>query len=659
MAFGTTTAATFDIIARDKAVEVLDKVDGRLLKSLTVVNKFGAAVGLAGGVSGVGLLVSNTLKSVDALAKQADLLDTSTEFMATLNRQADLYGTTQESVNNALKDLRIRVSEAADGTGEASTALRELGIDAKLLEQLPLEDQFRAITEAMGGVENASDRVRIANKLMGEQGVQVLNIINAGTESFDAARAEVDRYGTAISSIRADEIEAANDAIATAGEAVKGLGIQLTAALAPAISEVALQFANWVSFITNQAVPALRLMAENVLNLDANVRSLSETEIEVRLVAWRDRVAEINAEIDRYREGLSQREGAPIIEAFTEELDKVNAQIDEAEARLAQLRAGSAKNNDADTDVSSDEGRVTFEEQQEMARAKREAEAEKKRAEREAEAQRKREEREAIAAQKRLQREAIAQQRELDQLFEAEQRKFQLVEESLKTREEVENEAFARRMQIIQQNAEVGLITEQRAHELLEREARRHELAMLRIADESQKSRLSGTVAHWSQITSSVATGSKKIFQLNKLLAISQALLDLPATVSSAYRWGMAHGGPAVAVATAGLAGAAQIGRINQIRSTSFGSGTTPSSAGTTPTINGNPVPQTGPSGSATESGATVALFDALVRGLEPDGLYSGAQLQQLLNGFSEIISDGGAQPFLESVTAQLSAEAA
>jgi archaellum component FlaC len=95
----------------------------------------------------------------------------------------------------ALKKMHIRVSEAAQGTGEAVKVLEEMGLNVdKLARQAP-EDQFEAIAQAMEGVRNSGDRARIATKLFEESGTQLLKVIDGGVASIRAYRREADLLG--------------------------------------------------------------------------------------------------------------------------------------------------------------------------------------------------------------------------------------------------------------------------------------------------------------------------------------------------------------------------------------------------------------------------------------------------------------------------------
>ncbi len=236
------------ITAQDKtaaAFNSLNKKLGGLNKSIgasvTKIAKIGAAFATAGVAAGVALTKAS-MTSVDALAKTSDRLGIATEKLAGLQHAASLAGVENRTLEKSLQNLAVGVSDAADGTGVAKDALIELGLSAGILEQMSIDDQLSIVADAMQGVKNQADKVRIATELFGARGVTVLNMIGAGSENLDKAAQEAEHLGIAVSRIDAAKIEAANDAVTTAKSVFTGLGNQLATAFSPIITEIATGF---------------------------------------------------------------------------------------------------------------------------------------------------------------------------------------------------------------------------------------------------------------------------------------------------------------------------------------------------------------------------------------------------------------------------------
>lgn len=236
------------LTAQDKtaaAFNSLNKKLGGLNKSIGAsvakIAKIGAAFATAGVAAGVALTKAS-MASVDALAKTSDRLGIATEKLAGLQHAASLAGVENRTLEKSLQNLAVGVSDAADGTGVAKDALIELGLNASVLEQLPLDQQMSRVAEAMQDVTNQTDKVRIATDLFGARGVAVLNMIGGGSENLALMAAEAEHLGIAVSRVDAAQIEMANDAVTRATGVFTGLGNQLATSFSPFIQTVADDF---------------------------------------------------------------------------------------------------------------------------------------------------------------------------------------------------------------------------------------------------------------------------------------------------------------------------------------------------------------------------------------------------------------------------------
>ena len=124
------------------------------------------------------------IKSVDMLGKTADKLGLLPKHLQALRLAATSTGITVETLDMALQRMARRVGEAAVGTGEAQGALKELGLDAKALNQLSTDKVFHKISDAMEGVTNAQDRLRLAMKLFDSEGAALHVTMKGGSAAL-------------------------------------------------------------------------------------------------------------------------------------------------------------------------------------------------------------------------------------------------------------------------------------------------------------------------------------------------------------------------------------------------------------------------------------------------------------------------------------------
>lgn len=258
-------------------IAAIDKTKGAfgsVTKSLGIASKalfsFKTAIVGAVGVGGLGLLVNQSLKSIDALGKTADKLGVTTEALGAMRYAAELTGVATQTTDMAMQRFTRRLSEAAAGTGEAKGALIELGINAKELTQLPLDQQMLALSDAFSNVQGQSDRVRLAFKLFDSEGVALVSTLSKGRAELAGMFAEAEDLGILLSADAARGVEDANDALLRLSRLFGGIKDQIVAALAPALETLATALKTKIVDGIKAANGSVREFAESAARLMLN-----------------------------------------------------------------------------------------------------------------------------------------------------------------------------------------------------------------------------------------------------------------------------------------------------------------------------------------------------------------------------------------------------
>ncbi|MFO7853775.1 MAG: phage tail tape measure C-terminal domain-containing protein, partial [Paracoccaceae bacterium] len=208
-----------------------------------------------------GILLRSSLQTIDAQAKLAQSLETTTESVQVLARAGDMAGLGFGEVEGALLRVTRRLSLAAAGTGPAADALARLGFEAGELEALPLDARIIAIQEAIDALVPASERAGVASRIFGDRAGVVIRRLDAPT--IRQAARDVADFGVAVADVDADRIEVANDAFSRLGLVWTGLGNRLAAAAAPGLQAVADALAE-VARRTGPLGRAIDWLGENV-----------------------------------------------------------------------------------------------------------------------------------------------------------------------------------------------------------------------------------------------------------------------------------------------------------------------------------------------------------------------------------------------------------
>lgn len=225
---------------------------------------------------------------------------------------------------------------------------------------------------------------------------------------------------------------------------------------------------------------------------------------------------------------------------------------------------------------------------------------------------------------------ARMQKRELDDRLE-------FLRDYVKSEEEILTEQHERRMAMLEEQLAERNGFEEEYRELREALEEEHldrlNAMRERAATESERfeamswqGKLTTVLGTMTKMTAGVANESKAMFEVNKKLALAQAVVSLPAAVlesfknAGGYPWGIA---PAAAMAATGAA------QIQAIQSAQFGGGTAPSLAGRTaaPAVS-----------NVGDGGGSRSIF---LSGLNPGDLFTGRQVRDLIEAINEETGDG------------------
>ncbi|WP_376872390.1 hypothetical protein [Albirhodobacter sp. R86504] len=259
----------------------LNAAKGEASAFSSTLQKLIAPVAAAIGVAFSGAAIRNQMAYIDAQAKMAQSLGTTSASLQVMERAGELAGVSLDSVEQSAKDLQRRLSQAASGGGPVADALAKIHLNAQDLMALPLDQRVAAINGAINEFIPAAQRAAIAGQLFGEEGSLLMTRLDPATIS--QAATEISSLGYAISELDANKIEQANDAISALGLIGDGLVSQITVALAPALDAMARGLAA-VMAVGGPVRETIRVLGEQMGRL-ASYALVAATALSAQFVA--------------------------------------------------------------------------------------------------------------------------------------------------------------------------------------------------------------------------------------------------------------------------------------------------------------------------------------------------------------------------------------
>jgi len=212
------------------------QVGGAVLKGLgtiskTLTNAARSALSLSSALRG----------TIDETAKLAQRTGIAVEALQGFQLAGELSGV--QNLESALQRLTISIGDAAAGVKEPQEALERLGLDFEQLSVLAPEDQFREVAAAFGTLGSQAEKAAVAADLFGRSGVELLPLFASNLAEIEA-RAE--RLGIVLSGDQTAAIEQMNDALTLVQRTFEGIISQVTANLAPVVTQIAEEFLQFV-----------------------------------------------------------------------------------------------------------------------------------------------------------------------------------------------------------------------------------------------------------------------------------------------------------------------------------------------------------------------------------------------------------------------------
>lgn len=330
--------------ANRNTVSSLGAATGALRAFRSVLGALGVATSAAA-LIGFARSSFRTATEVINLSRQ---LGVSTEEFSRLVYWANSADVELGEFSSGLAFYQRRLSEAISGNREAANSFRQIGLEARDLQNLPLNEQLRLIADRVRALGRAEDRVRASTDLFGRAaGTDLARALAQGAEGITRLEAEADRLGVTLSGSTAEAIDHTDAAIKRLKASASSLGRETLAGLSILLlgpPDEVQRIDEEIEKLRRRRDELLRISGESLVFGFRNASDVAEAEI-----AKID--AEINKALKRQRELLGldssarptgEKTGGTLVDIETPEelkarLDRQRAAI-QAELKLTEER---------------------------------------------------------------------------------------------------------------------------------------------------------------------------------------------------------------------------------------------------------------------------------------------------------------------------------
>jgi len=191
------------------------------------------ALGAALAVGTFTAFIKSGIDAADAMGKASTRTGVAAQALLGYQNAAALSDVSNEQLIKGLTKLNVNMVAAAEGNEELTKRFQQLGIAIKKEDGTlkSTEQAFAEIADRFADMPNGAQKAAAAMSLFGKSGVELITLLNGGSESLDA-------FNYKLSDEFAQRSEVFNDSITKLGFRTQGFQMQLMDALLPALQSI-------------------------------------------------------------------------------------------------------------------------------------------------------------------------------------------------------------------------------------------------------------------------------------------------------------------------------------------------------------------------------------------------------------------------------------
>jgi len=193
---------------------------------------FLGAAGIAGLGTAIGAAINSAADLGSEIASTSRQFNIGAEELQVWRQAASNAGVTASQFDGSLASLTQKIGEANAGNRAAQQSFVDLGIGfATTAGQARATDAVMLdLAQRIAGIEDPAERVRVGTQLLGDEFKTLYPLLLSGADGFNAAAAEIDKFGGALSAQEIQKLDETN-------RKIEELKNQLSRSIAKVVAE--------------------------------------------------------------------------------------------------------------------------------------------------------------------------------------------------------------------------------------------------------------------------------------------------------------------------------------------------------------------------------------------------------------------------------------
>lgn len=223
-----------------KVNDAFAKTNSDLQKFGKSMQKVGASFAAVGGAitAALGVAVKSLANAADVADDTAKRTGLTVEAVQELGYVAKMTGSNLATVEVALRTMQKGLTDSGTESAAFTSALETLGLSLAELRAMNPQAQFDALSQAIAGVTDPSQRAGLAMTVFGRAGTALLPMLAEGADGIAKLKDEAHKYGYVMNQEVATAGSNFNDNLDRLKGSVGGLAQQVVAGLLPTLNSL-------------------------------------------------------------------------------------------------------------------------------------------------------------------------------------------------------------------------------------------------------------------------------------------------------------------------------------------------------------------------------------------------------------------------------------
>lgn len=225
----------------ESVTEMNEKLEG-FSKAIATVGKSFALLGEVAMLGFVGDKILDLGKEFAEFGEQTEIASKktglSTSAVQELGFAANMTGVSAEGMNQALMRLSRAQTEAEGGSKQLQAVFETLGISAKQLEGMSLDQTLSKVADRFAETQDGSTKAAISMQLFGRSGSELIPLLDKGSAGIEELRQKAEELGVVMGEDDVEAGEKLNEQLKEMDAQMSAIKLRAGSDLAPALSSI-------------------------------------------------------------------------------------------------------------------------------------------------------------------------------------------------------------------------------------------------------------------------------------------------------------------------------------------------------------------------------------------------------------------------------------